>query len=119
MKKESSIQLRNLCILFFACFAFTMMSVCAVPSAPQTADLVELKVTKIEFQKSDGDWVTFADRPSEFNFLSGETSLIRQILATEDVHPGSYVAVRVTFLRNYGIQWHMFDANNLIFYFTN
>ena len=119
MKKGCFVQLRHLLMLLCVGFVCASVSAFAVPSAPQTATLVRFKVHSIEFQNSEGVWVPFTRKHSVFNFFQSESPIIRQIQATMDVPAGNYVAARIVFDRTYGIEWSMYDNNNLIFYFTN
>jgi len=68
-------------------------------------------VTKIEFQKTDGSFVTFASGSSAFDIASVAAGQAAGTLAQgQSLEAGSYTGIRITFSRTFGMTGAVADA---------
>jgi hypothetical protein len=122
MKNGSLHRLQALFCLLIASFALANVKAFAVPSGPMTANLVRIKVHKIELRTTSGHWVPFSTKLSELNInFQDVASQAHTFFATERVAAGGYNAVRMTFSRYFHIHWDglIFTNNSPAFYYTN
>jgi hypothetical protein len=69
-------------------------------------------VTKIEFQKTDGTFVTFASGASQFDIASvGAGQAVGTLALGQSLPAGSYTGIRITFSRTFGMTGAVADAN--------
>ncbi|MBT3878016.1 MAG: hypothetical protein HOF76_03030 [Candidatus Scalindua sp.] len=100
------------CTAAMSAYTFTNMVTGGVLTTPTT---YEVTITKVEFQKSSGSYVTFVEGTYVFDLGTGGTAAGEQagICPGTPPPPGTYTSMRITISDTFSVTGSVTDANTV------